>query len=556
MNAPHVDRHGGKILIDQLCLHGCERVFLVPGESFLAALDGLYATPTIQTVVCRQEGGAAMMAEAYGKLTGRPGVCLVSRGPGAANCAAGVHVAAQDSTPLLMLIGQVPTTVTGREAFQEVDLQQMFTPLAKWVAQVSDVRRLPEYLSQAYHQATAGRPGPVVLLLPEDVLAARAVAVDALPYRAVQAACSAEQAAAAARILGSAQRPLVLVGGPGWDQQTAERLAAFAAQHDLPVAATFRCQDYLDNDHPAYVGHVGIGIDPALAARVREADVVLCIGARLGEMTTAGYTLLQVPTPRQRLIHVHPGAEELGRVYRPELAINASSASFVAALAAVTLTAPASWRAWSTAARSDLGRFQVPVATPGACRLEDVVAWLSRQLPANAIITNGAGNYTAWVHRYHRYRRYGTQLAPRCGSMGYGLPAAVAAKLQHPDRTVVCFAGDGCYLMHGQELATAVQYGANIIVVVVNNAMYGTIRMHQERRYPGRVHGTGLRNPDFAGLAESYGAFGQVVTRSQEFPAAWDRALAAARPALIELRVDPQALTPAESLSAPQAAER
>ncbi len=551
MSAPTADppRHGGRLLVEQLARNGCQRVFLVPGESFLPVLDALHDAAGVATVVCRQEGGAAMMAEAHGKLSGAPGVCVVSRGPGATNASAGIHVAQQDSTPLILLVGQVPRSMLGREAFQEVDLVQFFAPLAKWAVQVEDAERIPEYVNQAYQRATAGRPGPVVLVLPEDLLSRTVTAGAAPAYLPTTVRCATGDVEAAAALLADAERPLVLVGGPGWGQATADALAGWAERAAVPLAATFRCQDYVDNDHPCYVGDVGLGINPALAERVRQADVILALGARLGEATTSGYTLLTPPRPRQRLVHVHPDPNELGRVYRPELAVAAGSADFVARLADGTPGGAERRRGWLEAARADYEAWTQPQTTPGECRLEDVVAHLGAVLPADAIITNGAGNYAAWVHRYHRYRRYGTQLAPRCGSMGYGLPAAVAAKLAHPERTVVCFAGDGCFLMHGQELATAVQYGAGILVIVANNAMYGTIRMHQERRFPGRPIATGLRNPDFAALAESYGALGLTVRRSEEFPAALEAALGADGPALIELSTDPRAITPRQTLA-------
>lgn len=535
--------------MDQLRALGCRRIFLVPGESFLAVLDALHDTPDIDTVVCRQEGGAAMMAEAQGKLIGEPGVVIVSRGPGATNASAGVHIAQQDSTPLVVLIGQVPLSMQGREAFQEVDLVQFFTPLAKWAAQVTDAERLPEFLAQAWRCATSGRPGPVVLVLPEDLIsrAVDAATIPALPKTAISSAeRDIEQTI---DLIESAQRPLVLLGGPGWSQSIAGQLQDFVLRHHLPVAATFRCQDYFDNRHPCYVGDVGLGINPALAKRVRNADVILTIGARLGESTTSGYELLVPPVPEQRLVHVYPQPEELGRVYRPTLAVCADSSEFVAALTARSLNPGHGWIEVLHQAREDYEQWSVPQPTPGNCRLEEVVVHLRNTLPESAIITNGAGNYAAWVHRYYRYPCYGTQLAPRCGSMGYGLPAAVAAKLEHPERPVICFAGDGCFLMHGQELATAVQHGANIIVIVANNRMYGTIRMHQERRFPARVSATDLDNPDFAALARSYGALGLRVEQDEDFPAVFQQALNAPTPALIELIIDPEALTPRQTLS-------
>ena len=542
-------RHGGRILVDQLGIQGCDHVFCVAGESYLAVLDGLAGHPDIRTVACRQEGGAAMMAEAYGKMTGRPGVCFVTRAPGASNATPGLHIAHQDSTPMVLFVGQVARGAVDREAFQEIDYRQMFGPLTKWVAQVDATERLPEYVSHAYHTATAGRPGPVVLALPQDMLSAKARVHDVGPAAPVQPAPSAQALARLTEMLGSAERPLLIVGGPGWSRAVRAQVTAFAERLGLPMIASLRCQDYVDNRHPSYIGDLGLGVNPKLIARVGENDLLLVIGARLGELTTQGYSLIDIPEPRQRLVHVHASAEELGRVYRPTLAINASSAAFAASLPSIGDIDPQPWRDWARTARADFEAWTTPHETPGAVKLEQVVHYLSNALPDDAIITNGAGNYTAFVQRYYRYRAYRTQLAPTSGSMGYGLPAAVAAKLLAPQRTVVCFAGDGCFQMTGQELATAVQYELALIIVVANNSMYATIRMHQERHYPGRTIATDLRNPDFAALARAYGAHGETVERTEDFPDAFARALEADRPALIELRTDPEALSPTLTLS-------
>ena len=542
-------RHGGQILIDQLEIQGCEQVFCVPGESYLAALDGLASHARIRTVVCRQEGGAAMMAEAHAKMTGRPGVCFVTRAPGASNAAAGLHIAHQDSTPMILFIGQVARDSVDREAFQEVDYRQMFGPLAKWVAQVDSTERIPEYVSHAYHTATAGRPGPVVLALPEDMLSAQIRVQDAGPAFPVQAAPSEPALARITEMLRTAERPVLLVGGPGWSPSVQREVQTFAQRLGLPVVASFRCQDYYDNQDPSYIGDLGIGVNPKLVRTVRESDLLLVMGARLGELTTQGYTLIDIPEPSQPLVHVHASAEELGRVYRPTLAINASNEAFAERLADIDPPPLAVWRAWTGAARADYEAWTTPHETPGAVKLEQVVRHVSDTLPADAIITNGAGNYTAFVQRYYRYRGYRTQLAPTSGSMGYGLPAAVAAKLVAPERTVVCFAGDGCFQMTGQELATAVQYELALIIIVVNNAMYGTIRMHQERHYPGRTIATDLRNPDFAALARAHGAHGETVERGEDFAASFARALQSDGPALIELRTDPEAISPTQTLS-------
>lgn len=537
-------RHGGQILVDQLKIQGVERVFCVPGESFLAALDGLRDSG-IDVVVCRQEGGAAMMAEAHGKLTGRPGVAFVTRGPGATNASAGVHVAMQDSTPMILFIGQVGRPMRDREAFQEVDYRAMFAPLAKWAGQIDDTARIPEYLSRAFHVAQAGRPGPVVLALPEDMLSATADTADAPPATVAQAGLAPEATRAILDRLTRAERPMAIVGGAGWSAQAGRDLARLAETLALPVAAAFRRQDYLDNRHPCYAGDAGIGINPRLARRLREADALLALGPRLGETTTGGYTLLSIPAPAQDLIHIHADPDEPGRVYRPALAFAASPARAVAQLAeaAAPVDRPAR-RAWLEAARADADAWAEPQETPGALKLEQVARWLSDTLPDDAIITNGAGNYAAWVGRYYRFRGWRGQLAPTSGSMGYGLPAAIAAKLRHPDRCVVCFAGDGCFQMTMQELGTAAQTGAAVIVLVCDNGMFGTIRMHQERRYPGRISGTALQNPDFAALARSYGAFGETVTETEAFPAAFARARAAGGPALLHLKMDPRALSP------------
>ena len=549
MAAAPQTRTGGQILVDQLRLNGVERVFGVPGESYLAVLDALHDTPEIDFVICRQEGGAAMMAEADGKLTGRPGICMVTRGPGATNASAGVHIAYQDSTPMILLIGQVARGMAEREAFQEIDFRRMFGQMAKWVAQIDDPARIPEFVSRAYHTALQGRPGPVVLALPEDMLRERATVPDPRPAAPAMAYPTPESMDRLAALLAAAERPFAILGGGGWSAESCERFRSFAEAYDLPVGTAFRCQDRFDNAHANYAGDVGIGINPALAARIGEADLVLAVGPRLGEATTGGYTLFDVPRPRQTLVHVHPGAEELGRVYQADLPIQAAMATFAEAVSALGPATPVPWASWTRAARADYEESNRPVPCPGAVQMAEIVAWLKDHLPPATIVANGAGNYSGWVHRFYRFRQYGTQLGPTSGSMGYGTPAAVAAKLRHPDRTVVAFAGDGCFLMHGQELATAVQYNANITIIVVNNGMYGTIRMHQERDYPERVSGTALANPDFAALARAYGAFGATVETTEQFAPAFHKAMGHDGPSLIELRIDPEALTPRASLS-------
>ena len=544
-------RTGGEILVASLLAQGATHVFAVPGESYLAVLDALYdARDRLSLVVCRQEGGAAYMAEAYGKLTGRPGIAMVTRGPGATNASIGVHAAAQDSTPMILFVGQVGGDFADREAFQEIDYRRMFGSIAKWAAQIDRAERIPEYVAHAYRIAMSGRPGPVVLALPEGMLSTRADCVDVPRVDAVAMAPDPALVAAAADRLANAERPLILVGGSRWDAQACRLLQDVAEAHAVPVACGFRNQDLFDNRHKLYAGDAGVGINPALAARVRDADVLLVIGERLGEMTTSGYTLLVPPVPAQTLIHVHPGAEELGRVYQPAIAIAATPGSFLAALAALPRRGQRAASPGASAAHADLLAWRAPRPVPGDLDLWQIVRWLDERLPDDAILANGAGNYATWLHRLYRYRGFRTQLGPYVGSMGYGVPAAVAAKLVHPDRIVLSWNGDGCFLMNGQELATAVQYGLAIVFVVVDNGMYGTIRMHQERTYPARAHGSGLVNPDFAALARAYGAQGETVARTAEFAPAFERALAAGRPALLHLMLDPQALTMNATLDA------
>ena len=541
MSAP---RTGGQILVANLLRQGVDLAFCVPGESYLAVLDALYdARESLRLIVCRQEGGAAYMAEAYGKLTGRPGIAFVTRGPGASNAAVGIHTAQQDSTPLILFVGQVGSDFKDREAFQEVDYRRMYGSIAKWAAQIDSAERIPEYVARAFRVAMQGRPGPVVLALPEDMLTSMADVDDAARVEPVAVYPGAAQIAEVRERLAASKKPLLIVGGSGWTAAACADIRRFAEANSLPVACAFRSQDLFDNNHDLYAGDVGIAINPKLAARVRDADVLLVAGERLGEMTTGGYTLLSAPQPRQTLIHVHPGSEELGRVFQPALAIQASMPAFAAALAEMKPIATGAWRADAGRAHQGYLQWQEPRSMPGELDLWDVVATLRQRLPEDAIVTNGAGNYTVWLHRLYRHRRFRTQLAPYSGSMGYGVPAAIAAKATHPERIVVSWNGDGCFQMNGQELATAVQYKLNIIFVVIDNGMYGTIRMHQERNYPTRVLGTDLVNPDFAALARAHGANGERVTRTAEFAPALERALGADRPSLLWLKLDPQAIT-------------
>jgi acetolactate synthase-1/2/3 large subunit len=540
---------GGQLIVDCLAAQGVGRVFCVPGESYLAVLDALHDS-AIATVLARQEGGAAMMAEADGKMTGRPGVCLVTRGPGATNAAAGVHVAKQDSTPMVLLVGQIGRRMRGREAFQEVDYRQTFGDLAKWVDQIDHADRIPEILSHAWHVAMSGRPGPVVLALPEDMLRETAD-VAAGPRIEVAAPAPAPEAIARfGEMLGQARNPIMILGGPRWDARAVASAQRFAEAWDLPVAVSFRRQGLFDNTHPNYAGDVGLGINPKLRARVADADLVILLGARLSENPSQNFTLLAMPKPVQTLVHIHPGAEELGRLYAPDLPINATPGTFLDAAGALggiasgdrAAAAHAEYLAWSEPLTED--------TDGGPVRMGAVMRHLREALPRDAIMTNGAGNYAIWLHRFHRFAGYGTQVAPTSGSMGYGLPAAIAAKLRYPGREVICLAGDGCFQMTSQEFGTAAQAGAAVIVIVVDNGIYGTIRMHQERDYPGRISGTSLVNPDFAAVARAYGAFGATVRTTAEFAPALGKARASGGPALLHLLTDPEAITPSTTLAA------
>lgn len=542
-------RHGGKILADQLDIQGVKTAFAVPGESFLAALDGLYDSHGIQTVICRQEGGASMMAEAWGKATGTPGICFVTRGPGAANAMSGLHVAQQDSTPMIMFLGLPESDTEDREAFQAIETKELFSSYVKWVGVIRETNRIPEYVSRAFHVAQSGRPGPVVLGLPEDMLAAMVDVADAKPAVIAPSAPQSASMDHLQEILGQAKQPLMIVGGPGWSDDVRQQVETFTKRFDLPVVTSFRCQDYIDNRTESYVGHASVGMDPSLAKTISEADTLLVVGARLGEMTTGGYKLLDVPNPRQKLIHVSPNADELGSVYRAELPILASSAMFAASLETLQSPSSSAWKDWRQEARNNYTATLNPIPTPGKLQYQEVLRSLSNSLPEDAVMCNGAGNYAAFLHRYFEYKGYGTQMAPTCGSMGYGLPAAIAAKLAEPQKTVLAFAGDGCFMMTCQELATAMQYDVPVIIIVVNNGMFGTIRMHQEREYPGRVSGTKLVNPDFAAFARSFGAHGETVEATDEFAPALERAMASGKPALIELKTDPEALTPRQTLT-------
>jgi len=550
VTSPLLPKSGGQLIVEALAANGVDRVFTVPGESFLAVLDAL-SDSAIDVVNARHEGGAAIMAEADGKLTGRPGVAIVTRGPGATNAAAGLHIARQDSTPMILLVGQIARGHREREAFQEIDYRRMFGEVAEWVAEIDEPARIPEFLSRAFHTATSGRPGPVVLALPEDMLRETASVLAPQPFEPIETYPGLTQTAQLQKLLWAAKRPFVIAGGARWSDKAVASLRRFAERFELPVAVSFRRQGLFDHDHPNYAGDVGLGINPALAKRIKEADLLLLLGGRMSETPSGGYTLIEAPEPRQMLVHVHASAEELGRVYRPTLAINATPNGFASQLEVVhppvtipwgdeTRVANESYRAWSEPSPRDVAGVEL-----GA-----MIRHLRETLPDDAILTNGAGNYAGWLHRYYRFRQPGTQLAPTSGSMGYGLPAAIAAKLRHPERIVVALAGDGCFQMTGQEFATAVQEGAAVIVIVVDNGMYGTIRAHQERAYPGRIAATALTNPDFAALARAYGGHGETVERTEDFASAFERAARSGKPAILHVKADPEAISPTTTISA------
>ena len=549
MSAPDNLRSAAEVLVDQLIVHGVEHVFCVPGESYLAVLDAFRDRP-LKITVCRQEGGAAMMAEAIGKATGRPGICFVTRGPGATNASPGLHIAQQDSTPLILFVGQVARHTRGRDAFQEIDYRAVFGSIAKWVTEIDDPARIPEIVSHAFHVAMSGRPGPVVIALPEDMQRERLAIADALPCEPVETWPGLTDMVKLQKILWAAERPVVLLGGSRWSENACAAVARFAERFAIPVATTFRRAHLMDALHPCYAGDLGIGVNPKLLARVKSADVIVAVGGRLGEVPSQGYTLFEIPDPRQTFVHVYPDAAELGRVYRPHLAINAAPTAFAAALEGLQPPNDIRWRAETATAHADyLAWSETPLPAPGAVHPGEVMVWLRENLEPGSLLTNGAGNFNTWMHRYYRVRGYATQLGPVSGSMGYGTPAAVGLKRLCPDRTVVALAGDGDFLMNGQEFATAVQFEAPIIVLVCDNGIYGTIRMHQERDFPGRISATTLRNPDFAAYARAFGGFGVTVNRTDEFPEAFRAAEASGLPSIIHLKIDPEAITPTTTLT-------
>jgi acetolactate synthase-1/2/3 large subunit len=547
MRAKDNMRTAAEVLVDQLRIHGVRHVFCVPGESYLAVLDAFHDSD-LDVTVCRQEGGACMMAEAIGKVTGHPGVCFVTRGPGATNASHGIHIAQQDSTPLVMFVGQVARDMREREAFQEVDYKAFFGSMTKWTTEIDDPARVPEIVSRAFYTAANGRPGPVVISIPEDMLTERVAVADAKPFALIETSPGPDEMKKFAEMLSAARAPIMLLGGSRWSQAASDAVGRFAQRFSVPVATTFRRAHLFDSHNPCYAGDLGIGPNPKLLGRIKSADLVVAVGGRLGELPSQSYTLFDIPQPQVPFVHVHPGAEELGRVYSPQLAIHATPTAFAAALENLQL--PATVSGQGPAAHADWIEWtEKPTEQPGAVNFGAVMVWLRENLPPDAIICNGAGNYAAWIHRFFRMRRFGQHVAPASGSMGYGVPAAVAMKRLHPDRTVVCIAGDGDFLMNGQEFATAVQYDLPITIIINDNGLYGTIRMHQEREYPGRISATDLRNPDFAAYARAFGGHGASVERTEDFPAAFKEAQASGKPAIIRLKIDPEAITPATTLA-------
>ena len=549
MHKPINSRTAAQALVEQLVVNGVKHVFCVPGESYLPVLDALRDSE-ITITVCRHEGGAAMMAEAVGKATGRPGVCFVTRAPGATNASAGIHIAQQDSTPMIMFVGQIERTFRERDAFQEMDYRAVFGSMTKWTAEIDDPNRVTEYISRAFYEATGGRPGPVVLALPKDMLTERVTTMTAPAFEQVESSPGETEMAQLAALLADAKRPLFVLGGSRWTPEARAQIHAIAEQTGLPMASSYRRATVFDTLHPRYAGDLGLGPNPKLVARAKAADLIVLIGGRLGEIPSQGYSLLEIPAPQTKLVHIHPGAEELGRVYRPHLAINASPARFVASLARLAIPANASWRESADAAHADyLTWTEVATPQPGAVNLGEIMVWLRDHVPTNAILCNGAGNYASWIHRFYRFREFMTHIAPTSASMGYGMPAAVAMQRLYPERMVLTINGDGDFLMSAQEFAIAVQYKLPIVVIVCDNGMYGTIRMHQEREYPARIAATDLHNPDFAAYARAFGGFGATVEKTAEFAAAFEAARASGLPSIIHLKIDADAILPAATLS-------
>ena len=541
-------RHGGHILVDQLKVNGVERVFSVPGESFLAALDGLYNSG-IENIVCRHEGGAAMMAEADAKITHSPGVVFVTRGPGATNASSGIHVAMQDSTPLIVFVGQVPLEHRDREAFQEIDYERFFSPIAKWVAEVKDLKRLPEYVARAFQVSQAGRPGPVIISLPEDILSGICEVPDRPRVVLGQQFTSDSEIKKIENAIIKAKRPLVIVGGTGWGKGVVKNLGVFVKNFNLPVATTFRRQHLIDNRHDCYIGDLGTGMNPALAETVKGSDLIIAIGTRLGEIATGAYELIDPKKTEQEIIHIHTDPDEFCHVYQPSLAVLSSTENILDQLVGLSKLVNPEWSSQTSEGRQNYLNWITPKETPGPVKLEKIIKWLSNNLPEDSIVTNGAGNYAAFLHRYFAFKEYPTAIGPTSGSMGYGFPASIAAKLRFPDKTVICLAGDGCFQMTLNEMSTAAQNKLAIIVIVVNNGKYATIRMHQEKNYPGRVSGTELHNPDFAALAKAYGGFGIKVQKTEDFVAAYNEAVASGLLSVIELQIDDEVLSTSQTVS-------
>ena len=550
MGADIRTRTAAVALVDQLLIQGVGHAFCVPGESYLPVLDALRDSGIVMTV-CRQEGGMAMMAEAVGKATGRPGVCFVTRGPGATNAAAGVHIAYQDSTPMILFVGQVKRRFKGRDSWQELDYKQVFGGIAKWATEIDDPDRVSEIVARAFHVAMSGRPGPVVVALPQDVLSLPSLSLDAPRVEPPETAPSPADMARLRDLLSSAKRPMLILGGSRWDEASRAAMHRFAERFDLPVATSHRRTGLFDARHPNYAGELGLSPNPKLIERIKTSDLLMVVGGRLGDVPSQGYSLIDIPTPQMSMVHVFPDAEELGRVYHPALPIHASPRGFAAASDALSPPAIIPWRSEREQAQADYRAWsEVPTAQPGAVNLGEVMVWLRNHLPADAILCNGAGNYAAWINRYNRNSAITGHIAPTSGSMGYGFPAAVAMKRLYPDRPVVAMAGDGDFLMTGQEFAVAVQYGLPVVVIVADNGIYGTIRMHQERDFPGRVSATDLVNPDFAAYARAFGGFGVTVETTAEFEAAFRAAQASGLPAIVHVKIDPDAIMPGTTLNA------
>lgn len=540
---------GGQLLVESLLAHKIDMAFCVAGESYIAALDALYEKrEQLKLISCRHESGATFMAEAYGKLTGKPGVCFVTRGPGACNASIAIHTAFQDQTPLILFIGQVARDVKGREGFQEVDFVQMFSPLAKWAVEIDAAARIPEIMHRAFHVATNGRRGPVVISLPEDMLTEMAEGADIPLAKQTVLAPTAPQIEQLQKLLESAKKPMVILGGGGWTQAASSDMRQFAEANNLPVACAFRRQDLIDNQSSAYVGDLGYGADPILIKRLQDSDLILAVGDRIGEVTSREYTAFTIPKMQQKLIHVFPDANELGRVYQPDLGICADVPEFAQAVKSLQIKSASQF--WAESARQDYLKTLEPSPVVGGMDMAKVVKYLNEILPKDSIITNDAGNFSGWVHRYYQWSKFATQLAPCNGAMGYGVPSAVAASLLYPGRTVVGFAGDGGCLMTANEIATAIRYNARPILIVVNNNMYGTIRMHQEKLYPGHTHGTELTNPDFAAMMRAFGGYGLTVKKTEEFAPAFEEARKSGKAALIEIQLDPNISTTRTTLSA------